>query len=466
MNFTTNYLRKTNIRTTVIALITISSAILTSCIENDRQLGNGILPGDHILTVSSKSFNIDVKNKISDSVQSVSFSHLLIGNLHHPLFGTVSSGGASYIMPYSGSTDFGVNPKLIKAYLTLNINSTYCTDASQEGIHQRLHIHELLHPIDSTFSANTSITPDKFSEETISKNDPVIYGKGSITIPLKESFAEKLMATTKEEFEDLDLFMKRINGLYITTDPGPNNSMNGGRMNYINLGSSKITIEYIMNDPEQGIENRDTTKSFAFAYSYAFNFFNTGSKHLENDNPTDTLFIESLNGIKPYIEAKVMKQMLDEWIKQDGLNNTTLILSRAELVFPFEIPDDYTVIDNEFPQMIYAFQNNRAETDSDTTVQYYSPLKEVYHHSNIGGINRSLKVYSMDVTDYIQNLMLTDAENISKRLDLWISPMYSKYDTYGDINYYFDNKSYSRAVLNGPTSERKPTLNLTFGIMK
>lgn len=464
MNFTTNYSRKMKIRTAVIALIAISAAILTSCIENDRQLGNSIIPEDQIVTVHTKSFDIDVKNRLSDSVQSVSYSHILVGDLHHPVFGTVRSGGASYIMPYTESKSLGVGPKLIKAYLTLNVSSTYCTNDSQEGIHQRLRIYELLEPIDSTMSTCESLTPDKFSEETITGNTPIIYGKGSVKIPLKDSFAEKLLATTDEEFEDMDLFLKRINGFYITSDPIPDNGREGGRLNFLNLGSSKITVEYTMNDPEQKIENADTTITFAFGYSYAFNFFAPGSKALENENPTDKLYIESLNGIKPHIKAETLKQMLDKWVMEDEeLHNSSIILSRAELVFPFEMPEDYTRIEKEFPQMIYAFRNNRTGNGNDTTVQYYTPLEEIYHHYNIGGINRSLKQYSMDITDYIQDLLLTD--DIDSQPDLWIAPMYSRSNPYGNSYYYFDNRAYSRAILNGPTAERKPTLKLTFGTM-
>ena len=72
------------------------------------------------------------------------------GTMTDEVFGTVMAHAASYILPYSDSTDYGDNAELLGAYLTLSIDSTYYLESSQEGIHQRIKIYELTSPIDST----------------------------------------------------------------------------------------------------------------------------------------------------------------------------------------------------------------------------------------------------------------------------------------------------------------------------
>lgn len=454
------------IRRPAIISIAVMAAMLTSCIENDRTMGDDIVPENFILKVQTKDFEIPLTNRISDSVQSINQSHILVGDMYSPVFGSVVSSGASFIMPYSDSTDFGVNPKLVKATLNLSIDSTYFTDNSQEGIHQRLHIYKMTSMLDSTISYNNGMTPDKYSVESVTENEPVIYGKGTISVPLKESFAQELLNTTPEEFEDINLFLDRIYGLYITSDPIAGNASEGGRLNFINLGSSTIKLEYIMNDPDRNITDLDTTELFAFAYTYAFNFFKSNSTNLINENPEEELYIESLDGIKPHISAVELKSMLDEWVSHDTLTGYHIILSRAELVFPFEMPADYETVDNEYPAMIYAFTNKRnAAGSSPDSTYYYETLDEVNYLSNIGSIDRSLKQYSMDITSYLQKLLQTDAEEIDSGYDLWIAPMHSTTDSYGSLYYNFDNQGYSKAILNGPSAERKPYLRLTYGLM-
>lgn len=464
----TNCSLKMQIRISVAAAVISAASLLSSCIVNDRTMGDNIVPDDFILKVQTKEFDLPLSNRISDSVQSINQTHIMVGDMYSPVFGSIKSSGASYILPYSDSTDFGVDPKLVKATLNLSIDSTFFTDPAFEGIHQRFHIYKLLAPLDSTIGYNDSMTPDKYSAETVTETEPVIYGDGTISIPLKESFARELLETTPEEFKDLDKFMKRIYGLYIVSDPVSGGSKEGGRLNFIQLGSSTIKLQYIMNDPDRDIKDLDTTELFSFAYTNAFNFFKTNSDHLINENPEKEIYIESLDGIKPHIDASEIKEMLDEWVNNANLADYLILLSRAELIFPFEMPADYTQVDNEYPNMIYAFTNKRGTINANPDSLYrYEPLDDVYYLSNIGKIDRSLKQYSLDITSYLQTLLKTDISDIDKSYDLWIAPMTSYTDSYtGNLSYNFNNMGYSKAVLNGPSAERKPKLKLTYGLMR
>lgn len=451
-------------RTAFLAVLALAASTITSCVENDRQTGEGILPDGLVPQIGTKTLDLPVTNRVSDSVQSSNSSNMLVGTLSDPIYGTVTSNAASVIVPYSDSTDFGDNPELIGAYLTLSIDSTYFLENSQEGIHQRIRIYKLTHLLDSTMEFCTPIPQEYYDPVPVTVSDPVIYGTGKIRIDLTDDYARELLATTPEEFNDFDLFFKRIFGLYIEVE-APLNNTSGGRLNYLNLGYSTINLNYRTEVERNGSREKiDTTESFVFGYYTAINKFSTTSSHLESSHPGDSLYLEGLSGIKPHIAAADLKELLDTWITEDRLENHEIIVSRAELKFPYEMPADYERFDTEHPAMIYAFTSIPWATD---TLRYYKPLEEVYDVSNIGYVNRSEKVYSMDVTSYIQQLLMTDPSCIDASMDLWIAPMSASTNSYtGNIYYSFNNHDYNRIVLNGPESERKPTLTLTFGLMQ
>lgn len=454
-------------KTLMVTLCAIAASLTAavSCVENDRSLGSGLLPDESILTLGTKTFDLPVTNRVSPSVQAANSIKMMVGTMTDPVFGTVESSAATYIIPYSSSTDFGDNPKLLSAYINLSIDSTYYLENDQKGIHQRIKIYRLLTSLDSTDMAFcNSLTSEDFSLEPITVSDPVIYGEGVIRIELKDEFAQELLATTPEEFEDISQFLKRIPGLYIQTEPSMGTV--GGRMNFLSLGNSTINLNYTLNDSERGITDLDTTESFAFGYSgyEAFNYFSTGSEGLSNKTPGEELYIESLSGIKPHIAAADLKEMIDNWILDEGLEQKNVVVSRAELKFPYPEPDDYGIFDMEHPDYIYAF--TRAPLATNDTLYYYQPLDEVYSTSNYGSINRSLMEYSMDITAYIQNIIGAEPSEINETMDLWIAPMKYKVNLADTRVYEFDNYNYNKIILNGPAAERKPTLTITYGLMQ
>lgn len=456
-----------SLKTVFTALLAAAlSMAAVSCIENNRAMGEGLLPEGYIPVVGTHTFDVPVTNRVSDSVQSFNSSNMLVGTMSDPVFGTVIANAASYIVPYSDSTDFGEDAELIGAYLTLSVDSTYFMESNQEGIHQRIRIYRLNRRIDSTMQFCNSLTPDMYDPEPVTVSDPVIYGKGSIRIDLKDDYARELLATTKEEFEDMDLFLDRIHGLYIEIEK-PLGNPSGGRLNYLNLGYSTINLDYHTkveraNGETVGV---DTTESFVFGYVTAVNNFTTGSASLESDNPGEFLYLEGLSGVKPHISAASLKSMIDDWLMESGLQDKNVILARAELKFPYEMPQDFERFDKEHPQSIYAFTNTPWATD---TLRQFSPLEEVYRTDNIGSINRSERFYSMDITVYLQQLMSTDAAEVDRSMDLWIAPMSESSNSYYDSSVYYsiDNHNYNKIILNGPAAERRPTLTVTYGILE
>lgn len=451
-------------KTALYTALSLAAAALTavSCIENDRTLGQGLVPPEYNLILGTKTFDLPVTNRVSDSIQASNSSNMLVGTLSDPLFGTVKVNSASFILPYSDSTDFGDSPRLRSAYINLAIDSTYYLEDNQQGIHQRIRIYKLTTPIDSTKRFCNSITGADYDPVPVTVSDPVIYGSGTVRIDLTDEFAMELLSTTPEEFKDLNLFLDRIHGLYLEVED-PINTESGGRLNYLSLGYSTINIEYTLNDPDRGFVDHDTTESFVFGYTTALNNCTTTSEHLVDSTPGDSLFLEGLSGVKPHISAADLKQMLNNWLREEGLGTTPIFLSRAELTFPYEMPEDYSRFDTEHPAAIYAFTSTPWATD---TMRYYKPLPEIYNSVNTGKINRSVREYSLDITTYLQDLLQTDSSYIDPSMDLWIAPIAERTSSYSSTVYYeFDNHNYNKIILNGPLSERHPTLTITYGLM-
>lgn len=444
------------------ALLPLLALMLSSCVENNRETGSELITDDFRLKVKVATFDLPVTNKVSDSVQASNSSHLLVGAMTDPTYGKLHSGGASFVLPYSDSTDFGDDPRLVEAYMLLSVDSTLYTNDNQEGIPQNIYIHRLNHEIDSTMGFCNSITPEYYDAELVTETIPVIYNTGTVKIRLTDKYAQELLDTTPEEFKDIDLFMERVFGLYITTD-APADGQLGGRLNFLDLGNSSITLRYIMNDPDREIKDLDTTESFVFGYSYALNNFSTGSESLENDDPQESLYLEGLTGVKPHIRAKDVKKMLDEWMEKEGYDRGSVILSRASVKFTYEMPEDYELFDKIHPLAIYAFTNIPTATD---TTRFFKPLDDVNNVVNRGYIDRSHKEYVMDITEYCQDLLNQEVSEVEESRNLWIAPLSSYVDAYNNIYFLYDNRNYSRITLNGPASEKRPTLTLTYTVME
>lgn len=315
--------------------------------------------------------------------------------------------------------------------------------------------------LDSTMGFNNSITTKDYDPKPISTGSPVIFGKGTIKINLTKEFGNELLKTTAEEFGNSDLFIKRIKGLFLTSD-APSQFKEGGRLNYIPLSKSFIYLDYVLNDPTRGFVDHDTTEAFAFGYIFSLNNFNCGSKHLVNDKPTDKLYMEGFGGVKPHIEAKELKAILDEWVERKGYNNQRVLISRASLEMPYEMPSNYERFDAEHPGFIYPSQNDPTAKD---TLRFFHPLDEVYNISSPGAINRSLQSYIIDITQFTQSLIMKNKDSVGVKDDLWISPIYLYQDSNNKNYYSFDINNYSRLVLNGPTAKRKPTLKISYTIL-
>lgn len=445
----------------ILPAVIVISLFLASCVVNDRSMGKDLIPDDYTLKIHIKEFDLPVTNRVSDSVQASNKINALVGYAYDPFYGMKYSNCAVSILPYSDSTDFGVNPKLKSAYVNLYIDSVKLFDKDLEGLRQSITLYKVIRDIDSTAIFCNSLAPEDYDPVPINRSESVITGKGLLRIDLTDAFANELLSLAPEDFKDGEAFFDKIKGIYISMEK-PVEGQTGGRFNYISLKSTTLYLNYILNDPERKITDLDTAETFALGYSKSYNYFHANSEHLESDNPGDKMYAESLDGVKPHIDAGALKKMLDRWIKDEGLEQGTMIISNAHVTLPYEMPGDDCAFNAEHPKMIYAFRSTPA---ADDTLKFYKPVSDIDRAVRKGAINRASMDYVLDITGYCQDLIGRKPEEIDAGYDLWLAPMTSYADDYKNVTYTFDNNDYSRIVLNGPTALRRPTLTITYTMM-
>lgn len=439
------------------------SAVI-SCVDNDRTLGQQFVSDDYVLKIETAEFPLPVVQRVRDTVQGDNTSSMVTGYLYDEDYGAFTIAGASYVIPVSDSAYLGVEPEFKRVYMRLYIDSCFYYSDNSASMPQNISIYELVKPMDSTYMFNNSLTPDYISKEPISVGSTMIFGPSSVKIDLSPEYGEKLLTTTPGEFIDVDLFMKRFYGMYVKTD-APDTHQPGGRLNYIGLSSSMIYVDYVMNDPERGIVDKDTTVTFVLGYFQALNQFSATSRHLSTENPGDTLYLEGLSGIKPVVPADRLKDMMETWIEEvcseSGYGRDAILLSRATLHFPYEMPDDYETFEIEHPAKIFPFTTDVNSSDSTAVFEAIDDL----HYSSGGVMDRSHNEYYCDITRQMQDFILKDPSEVDSTDDLWLCPVLVQTSTYYTV-YDFDSLNYYRLLLNGPSSDRPPYLTITYSLIK
>ena len=439
-----------------------------SCITNDRTLGQQFVSDDYLVSVDSISFVMPFKQCVHDTVQAVSASNMMVGYLTDDVYGTTVMDAATLVVPIPDTCYLGVNPKLIDVYLELNVDSTLVFKEGSEAIPQNLYVYEVVKNFynDSDKVYNNSLTPDYLSEKPISLGASMFFGKGTVKIGLSREYGEKLLATSPDEFNNVSNFLDRVYGLYFKTD-FPDSDGDGGRLNFIPLSSSVISVQFLMTDPEQGLFDRDTTVSFLCGYGFALNQFSAGSRHLETDTPGEKLYMDGLSGVKPVIPGLELKDVIDRWTSKvcetSKCDRESILLSRARLILPYSMPENFELFEKEHPSKIYPFTTNVGAVDS--TVRM-NPLDDITISSG-GGMDRSHQYYYCDISTKIQELISKDRGDITSQDDLWICPVITLTDTQtGVMTYDLDVTGYHRVVLEGPESQRPPKLELVYGVLK
>ena len=414
-------------------LLLIVSA--TSCITVNETMGSVYVPRDRDLKVHTFSFDLPVGMKMADSLQS-STSYFVLGNINDADYGITTASFAATVNP-PDTLPWGQNPRFVSAKLQFVKFSMQTFEDGQEEIPQNIHVYALTTPMDTTKIYCNSLGPEDHSLEEIMEGAVIYTGGDTLTIPLKDSFAREYMNATQEELDSTDLFIKRFYGIYVESD-APLGGSTGGRLVKFSAGAMSFKFNSVSDTGEQ----RDTTVMFPIGSSYATELYSHSTRSLEvgSDNNLKTLSYEGLAGIKPHIDAGAIRDSIAAWAQESGVNLKDMIVARATIELPYDVPDDDYSIADGYPTSLYPVTRYKYIYDGS---QYY-PLSAIYDSSyDRGDINRSLQCYKPDVTLYVQNVMKMMAQDkeLNDSWDLWFFNYYTGEDTSDDSStssYYND----------------------------
>lgn len=453
-------------------LSAISCTIVFSCITADKSVGSDFIPNEHILHIKRASFRLPVGLKMLDSLQGVSDTYITVGAFETEEFGVAKFGSAGNIAPTSTTLNLGKDARIISTYLSipLSTQSTVTTSnilsPSQEGIAQNFNVYRLKRTIDSTTLFANSLTANDYDSTPLNTSALTYFGGDSIFVYLDNSLGAELLTASENELDSLDLFAKKFKGLYIKCDD-PIPGMKGGRLSLFEKSSAYLYLKYNFQPTwEEGLERKDTLISLSFGYNYILNTAEYSSKSLETSEPLEILPIEGMGGINPYIDAKSLKDTLDAWAVKEGYDPSKIIIAKASLVFPFELPQNTDIISYSYPS--YLFPAHRKQINDTTRTKYYYPFDDYNSTDNpLGIMNRSLMQYECDFSTTIQQIINKNIDEIDSTYNIWLYPLMSETDSYyGYTYYYINNYNYFNAKINGPKAERYPELKIVYAVIE
>lgn len=479
------------IQTRLVLAFGAALACAASCIYIDDNLGRNFIPKDQIYDVKVEELPLDkstVWMESSDSLSCYSSSRITVGSVMEE-FGLTKRASAFTVVPILDTIDLGKNPKFRQFHFNLVKDTTSFVGDGQKNIIQNINVYELKERLDSTFVLSSDFTDDNIAAgRRITKGIPVYTGGDSLSFDMSEEYAMKYIDLFRKDpvlHKDQNAFLNKIPGIYMETDEQVSR---GGRINmfgvkikvndsyYVtgNYAELKITSDY---GTRTGV---DTSFLFYFGPADRTNSSTTQSAFNICSQPTDILkkdgsfqefsveqtngrrkvyyrngeeiLIEGGSGLKPVISAKGMRSTVLDMLKKDGVDPQNVIINKATIVFPFKFPDNYEDM-VLYPSVLSpTCKLSLSSTyDDGTTIKYatYAGLTDASVDSeNQGDINRSLNIYSPDISHHVQEIIRLEDDAEFESYDIWMLIM--AYETVttsnsssNDMSSYYQNLAYA-----------------------
>lgn len=530
-----------------------------SCVDVDPQLGSNLIPNSSKYMIFSSGMPIEnVQMRMADSLSGFSDSRIVIGAVRDEDFGLSTRSCALTLIPLVDTVDFGNVQGINYFTLSAAFDTTSTSQPNQSRILQTVKVYALEEGLDYTdlTDANDVAQLIKHGDQSVIKGTPILNGVDDLYLEFTDDYAMSMVnwlnGKILSDSLTFDAFLDKFPGIYIGTDEPAGY---GGRINSFDLQLGYNSSYYYLEDNygelsinaifDETVGAVDT--SFFFYYGaqqyydsatltsdyetgtfpqYAFNI--TG--HSTRDKAgaaSDKLYVEGGAGLKPVIKAtdlvSLARKCIADSLAANGLDESLIdkaIINKATIVLPFDIPEDLDRLDNYFPPRLSP--TCRITTDSTSTFMGLTDASSDYEDQ--GDINRSLCVYSPDITYHLQQLLQLDSDNeylVKGNYDIWMlvmneittttstssssdlseyyqylayqsyyNSMYSGYSSYGSSyysNYYsyllaamyasgttststsfeLDQDLYYKAELCGPQSDTSvPELRLIFSVPK
>ena len=486
-----------------------------SCVDINEHLGENLIPSDQLWDVYAPEAVAldDIVLRTSDSLSAYSTRRMTFGTINDGGLGSCRKGTSITLVPLIKGIDLGDNPRPVQFHFSAVRDTLSTVNDNQQRMMQNIFVYSLKEALDETILYTNSLSPgvknpdatetneEKFIDRSkyISKGIPVYNGGDSLSFDFSEEYAKSVIEGMQDFYEGyaekkdtlLSDYLKLVPGIYIESEAP---SGVGGRINMFDLALEFSSSGYISgNYAELKIRTdygtrKDVDTSFIFFFGpadfiatgssdiptqYAFN----GSTHTSEADydkgvaATDKIYVDGGSGVKPVIKARNIRSILNQMIsnaEKDGikmaLNPDEVVINKATVILPYDVDNNWDKLE-KYPTILSPTVRLQGTDDDDKKYVTYAGLTDASIESeNHGDINRSLSMYSPDISHHVQEIMKlkqeegeTDAD-FEKRLekyDIWMLIMHqevtvttspgSSYDDYYNsllYNSYYNNMMY------------------------
>ncbi len=481
-------------RLAAIGAILLGSA---ACVSVNEHLGENLIPTDQKWDVFPQEAVTltKVRMQMADSLSGYSSRRFTFGAVNDDVIGTTIKGTSFTLVPLADSLDFGTNTEVTGFHFTAVRDTLSMVYDNQERIIQNVLVSPLKTPLDSTILYTGAFmnaeNAEKFLNlgERITEGVPVYDGGDSLSFDFSKEYAESVIEGIRR-FQNLEspmndslsYYLNEVPGIYITTDSPIGQ---GGRINmfevaleynssvgYItgNYAELKIRADYGdrtgvdtsfvfyfgPGDFLKNLEDSEEVSQFAFNTSnhyYEANSILNGAELSKGGViAKDKIYVEGGSGVKPVVSAKEIREILEEQIAAAGIDTEAIeevVVNKATIILPYNVEGNFEALD-KYP--VKLSPTVRLTSSDGDYVTYAGLTDSSVATENQGEINRSLNMYSPDISHHVQQILKVDKndaeyeKNIAK-YDIWFLIMYEEVteseSNSSSYNDYYQNLMYN-----------------------
>jgi len=396
-----------------IVLVCLSMFVFFGCKEEDNIVGLDVQPdSDKLSLLFNDTTSIYAYSVLEDSIPTDETSLSVLGFVSDPIFGKTQAGIYSQFRLAVTALDFGDSAVLDSIVLSLAYDG-YFGDTLKPFIVKVYELDESIdikktyyntsslnyYPTNLTETTNFYVYPKPKSINPIDSTQK----KPVIRIPLSKSYGnEKFIAKSGTSvLANNDNFLAYFKGLYIHAEGVSNN----GSMVYVDMLNawSCLTL-YYHNKEKKGLKHSFVIKDAAARFA-SINHFNYADAHaslkkqiLNKDysEVKEKLYVQASGGVKTLLHFPHLRAMFDS-AQKVVINKAELVITRSD--------DDYSVFFQPPALDMYYKKDSAASTS------YYLPDFLLGSDYFGGTYNANKKEYRFRITQYVQNIVMGEAQN-------------------------------------------------------
>ena len=444
-----------------------------SCITVNEKLGENFIPTDQMWEVYSQEPAplTNIKMKMADKLSGYSTSRFTFGSVKDDIIGTTIKGAFFTLVPLGDSLDFGSDPQVTEFHFCAVRDTLSTVYDYQQRIIQNVYVYSLKEALDSTVLYTGEFMNkdrrDKYInfEERITEGIPVYDGGDSLSFNFSKEYGMKViegmqrfMKLDSPKNDSISWFLKEVPGIYIETDTP---ASLGGRFNLFKLGYEtdsnygyltgnyaelKIRSDYGdrkdvdtsfvflfgPGDFLQNMESIDNIPQYAFNASYhsydANDILNPEQLSKDGITAGKEIYVEGGSGVKPVIEAKEIRSIIKEQMNEVGiLDINEAVINKATIIMPYDVDGNWDEL-KKFPVILSP--TVKLVSEDGEYITYAGLTDSSISSENQGDINRSLNLYSPDISHHVQEIMkVKEDENFEENIakyDIWFLIMHEE----------------------------------------